>query len=342
MKRIPSLDGFRAISIILVLLCHCVIAKGFPASLKPFARYGDVGVTVFFVISGFLITYLLLTELENNSKINLKDFYLRRAFRILPVFLLYTVFVVTWKNFENVTVTLNNILHIITFTVNFDADRGWFTGHFWSLSVEEQFYLVLPAMLIFLRKKIIPVIVCSLIYSCLIRVISYKFASLDNYLLAPFFTYSDALFIGVLAGIYYQKNPEIINRRVFCSTWLHLAAVTLIAFFKYASGTGHFGIISLPFGNTIISLCIIFLIISGINPGNKAMYKVLNSKFFIHIGILSYSIYIWQQFFFVGEFIPFWRTFPFNLLFIYLVSLASYRLWERPFLNLKNRLKPIK
>lgn len=264
MKRIPSLDGLRAVSIILVLLSHCVIAKGFPAQLKPFARYGDVGVTIFFVISGFLITYLLLSECETRGTINIKDFYLRRAFRILPVFLLYTVFVIIWKNFEKITVTPSNILHIVTFTVNFDADRGWFTGHFKTLSVEEQFYLLLPALLIFFRKRAIPIIVCSLLYSCLARVISYKFTLLENYLLAPFFNYSDALFIGVLAGMYYQKNPEIINQRIFCSNLLQLIAVALIAFFKYTSGTGHFGIISLPFGNTIISLCIIFLIISSI------------------------------------------------------------------------------
>jgi peptidoglycan/LPS O-acetylase OafA/YrhL len=173
------------------------------------------------------------------------------------------------------------------------------------------------------------------------RVISYKFAPLGNYFLAPFFDYADALFIGVLAGIYYQKDPTVINRSIFCKSWVQVIAVILAAFFKYATGTGHLAIVSLPFGNTIISLCIIFLIISSINPNNKILKKVLNSKLFIHIGILSYSIYVWQQFFFVGEFMPFWRMFPFNIVCIYFVSLCSYYLWEQPFLKMRRSFKLI-
>ena len=341
MKRLPSLDGLRAVSVILVLLFHAVLSKDFPAQLKPFAKFGDVGVTIFFVISGFLITYLLLTEHENNGKINLKSFYIRRAFRILPVFLLYTGFIVIWKNFENIFVTTSNLLHVVTFTVNFDVKKSWFTGHFWSLSIEEQFYLFLPALLVFYRKRVIPIIACILVYSCITRVISYKFAPLGNYFLAPFFDYADALFIGVLAGIYYQKNPAIVNYKIFSNVIIQLFAVILIALFKYTAGTGHLAIISLPFGNTIISLCIIFLIISSINPENKILYKVLNSKPFVHIGILSYSIYVWQEFFFVGEFMPFWRMFPFNMVCIYFVSLCSYYLWEQPFLKMRRSFKTI-
>ena len=94
MKRIPSLDGFRAISIILVLICHSRFSQGFPSSLVDLAGNGEIGVDVFFVISGFLITTLLLNEEVNEGNINLQSFYIRRAFRILPVFILYTLFII--------------------------------------------------------------------------------------------------------------------------------------------------------------------------------------------------------------------------------------------------------
>jgi len=86
MKRIPSLDGFRAISIFIVILSHCSLAKGFPDKLAPYVDFGRLGVTIFFVISGFLITHLLLIEDAANNQISIKNFYIRRAFRILPVF----------------------------------------------------------------------------------------------------------------------------------------------------------------------------------------------------------------------------------------------------------------
>jgi len=91
-RRLPSLDGWRAVSILIVLGFHCTFASGFPSALRPVFHWlfdGSLGVRFFFVISGFLITWLLLCEHEQRGAINLRSFYIRRALRILPVYLVF-------------------------------------------------------------------------------------------------------------------------------------------------------------------------------------------------------------------------------------------------------------
>lgn len=339
MSRIPSLDGFRAISILLILFCHARLSAGFPNSplLIDIARQAEVGVTVFFVISGFLITYLLLSEEAKNGAISLKAFYARRAFRILPVYFLYIVFILVWRNFETFGLTNGNLAHIFTFTVNFDKNKDWFLGHFWSLSVEEQFYFFWPAMLILFRKHLKPVLLALIVYSCISRIIAYKFPQYSTFALAPFFSYSDAIFIGAFGGILFFGKPQWLQKGIFKSYPAQLAALFLFLLFVYCTEHGKLGLIALPIGNVIISASVLFLIVAYIFPSSSPVYKFLNNKIILHIGILSYSIYIWQEFFFIGEIKGWWRTFPYNIIIIYLVSLASYYLWERPFLHIKKR-----
>ena len=335
MKRIPSLDGFRAVSIVLILFCHSRLSTGFPGGLADIAKQAEVGVTVFFVISGFLITNLLLVEESKNGSISLGAFYTRRIFRIVPVYVLYVLFILLWGNVESLYVSRTNLLHVATFTVNFDHNKNWFLGHFWSLSVEEQFYLFWPAMLILFRKHLKIVLVILVAYSCIARVIAYKFAGYELISLAPFFKYSDAIFIGALGGIIFFEKPDVLKNKIFRSYAAQLLAIILFLMFVYFTENGILAIISLPFGNTIISTSVLFLIFVCIPPSDKVIYKILNNKAVVHIGILSYSIYIWQEFFFVGEIQGLWRTFPYNILVIYCVSLISYYLWEKPFLRIK-------
>jgi peptidoglycan/LPS O-acetylase OafA/YrhL len=345
LKRIPSLDGFRAISILLILFCHSRLSGIFPEPLNDIARQAEVGVTVFFVISGFLITNLLLTEESKNNQINIKAFYIRRAFRIIPVYALYIAFILVWRNFETFGLSKNNLIHVLTFTVNFDKYKDWFLGHFWSLSVEEQFYLFWPAILLIFRKHLKIVLAVLVAYSCIARVVAHKFPEFETISLSPFFIYSDAIFIGAFGGILFFENPELFKHKIFSSWPAKLVAICLFLLFVYTTEHGKLALISLPFGNAIISLSILFLITAYIFPSDNIVYKFLNNKIIVHIGVLSYSIYIWQQFFFIGELRGFWRTFPYNIGVIYAVSLGSYYLWERPFLKLKrhfsaNKLQP--
>ncbi len=156
----PTLDGWRAISILAVMLHHDFIHRLAGMSTVWFFEHGKVGVDVFFAISGILICSRLLDEEKRFGSISLRQFYVRRTFRILPPAILYLL-----------AIALLSVLAIIphvgmdwfgalflfrNYTRLFGrhlANGVWFTGHFWSLSVEEHFYLLLPAILVLTHRK---------------------------------------------------------------------------------------------------------------------------------------------------------------------------------------------
>jgi peptidoglycan/LPS O-acetylase OafA/YrhL len=317
----------------MILLCHSRYSAGFPQQFSDLVKHGEVGVTIFFVISGFLITTLLLAEEKTQGTVNVGAFYIRRAFRILPVFLLYTAFILLMKNYQPISLTTSNLIHALTFTVNFDPNNSWFLGHFWSLSVEEQFYLLWPLLLIFGRKHIQPILIVLILYGCVARVIHYKFPAYSALTLSPFFMFADAILLGALAAVVNTNHPHLARHKVFSNYWLQVLALSIFLLFIYLSGHGKMAVVSLPFGGLIISVCILFLILCYITPSNNLTFRLLNSKVMVHIGVLSYSLYVWQQFFFVGDGIVWYRTWPLNILVIYIVALASYHLWEQPFLR---------
>src|ERR1700719_1097183 len=149
MKRLPSLDGLRAISVSLVLIGHLARAGYTPDVLKV---YANSGVRMFFVISGYLITPILLNEHTRTSAINLRQFYIRRAYRILPaagVFMLFAT-VAYWHALRWI-----DIGAMFLFLINYDGGEPWMVGHLWSLGVEEQFYFIWPgALKMFYRQKV--------------------------------------------------------------------------------------------------------------------------------------------------------------------------------------------
>lgn len=338
MRRIPSLDGFRAISIALVLISHSRFSNGFPFqnSEMLLSNVGSLGVTVFFVISGFLITYLLLTEEAERKEINLKYFYIRRVLRIFPVYFLYCIFVFALKNHESIVITTNNFIHIVSFTTNFDKHIFSTFQHFWSLSVEEQFYLIWPISIVLFRKNLKVVIIAFLLLSSIFRITAYKFPHWEISNLNSFFDYSDSIFIGALGGILFFENKQPYFLRFFKSYFSQIALIGVIILLRYSQGMGKLGYITIPFGNTIISFCILYIIFNYIIISEGSIFKFLNNKIIIHIGVLSYSIYIWQQFFLYGQ-TGFYRIFPYNHLIVYSVALCSYYFWELPFLKLKKR-----
>jgi peptidoglycan/LPS O-acetylase OafA/YrhL len=141
MNRIPSLDGLRAISVSLVLFGHLARAGHTPSSMSV---YAGAGVQMFFVISGYLITTILLKEHHRTATIDLRQFYIRRAYRILPpasVFMLF-VLVMYWRQFRWI-----DIGAMLLYLINYDSGRPWVIGHLWSLGVEEQFYFLWPSAL---------------------------------------------------------------------------------------------------------------------------------------------------------------------------------------------------
>jgi len=167
-KRIPSLDGVRAVSITMVILGHLVKWKHI--SLQVLGSYGTLGVFIFFVLSGYLITNLLLREYERNSAIDLTDFYTRRAFRILPAAFVYMTVVVVlyWHEMR-----WFHIAAAVLYVANMDISRPWVFGHLWSLSIEEQFYLLWPLALKKWYRHRTVIVLCGFIVTPIYQTVMY-------------------------------------------------------------------------------------------------------------------------------------------------------------------------
>ena len=145
--KLRSLDGLRAVSILLVLLGHVAGTRDFGSGQLGIGDYAHLGVVVFFVISGFLITSLLVSEHRRNGRVSLRLFYARRALRIFPASYAYVAALFVLWTCGLLPITPRDLWHAVTYTVNHQPDVSWYTGHLWSLSVEEQFYFVWPALL---------------------------------------------------------------------------------------------------------------------------------------------------------------------------------------------------
>src|ERR1700728_1401265 len=157
-RSIPSLDGLRAISILLVVVAHSSenFSRWIKLPLGTYLLFGHLGVSVFFVISGFLITSLLLKEWNATGTVGLKRFYVRRAFRIFPPFYLYLGIILVLVLAGVFHTSLRAFFFAAIYCTDYYLGPGsWFVGlqHIWSLSVEEQFYLLWPAALLLLGKR---------------------------------------------------------------------------------------------------------------------------------------------------------------------------------------------
>jgi peptidoglycan/LPS O-acetylase OafA/YrhL len=336
-RRIPSLDGCRAISICLVILSHLCYTPAFQA-FNPYARmmyhFGPFGVKVFFVISGFLITTLLLNEERKNGRISIKMFYIRRAFRIWPVayaFILVAA-ILAWKNW--IALPPHNLLYAATFTMNHVQEGSWFTGHFWSLAIEEQFYLVWPLVFLFTARRGRTVSCLLILFLApLLRTLSYVyapriFAAMQESLLFM----GDAIAIGCLLALFSKElEASRIVHRIINLRWFFVVPVVSVIMYITLKPLPVFYWAA---GESIALLCIAATIWRVIHVRDAAFW-LLNTKPLVTVGVLSYSLYIWQQLFLNPTSDTVFNRLPLNLLLVVGVAACSYSFIESPFLRLR-------
>jgi peptidoglycan/LPS O-acetylase OafA/YrhL len=296
---------------------------------------GQSGVDVFFVISGFLITYLLLKEFEATGTIRLKMFYLRRSFRIFPPFYAYLAVVgILWIVGLDPQ-DVRNFISAATYTWDYQPHAaGYLLAHTWSLSLEEQFYLLWPPCLVLLGKKrstylALSVILLSPVSRGLTYVLAPSVRGNEGIMLH---TRLDTLMFGCAMALLWKEarfnrlvekllHPALFAFSIF---YISILAPCLSARFdaRYDWTIGY------TLRGLLISIVLLYVVRKPISfPG-----RMLNLGPVRHIGIISYSLYLWQQMF-TG---PHSLLFPLNLILIWACAELSYWLVERPSYRLRD------
>ena len=342
MQRIPSLDGLRAISIVAVIAGHLAAGSGLPLSPRVLAileHLPHLGVRVFFVISGFLITSLILREKEETGRFSLGNFYLRRAWRILPAAYAMLLCLFVANLLHLISMPVIDYVRALTYTMNYGPIPNWFVGHLWSLSVEEQFYLIWPFLLAFLSIRRCRFIAAAfIVVSVLLRYHMTTQAFEDQWRLEFQFQYAGtAMAFGCLLAI---DRQWLYGKRWFmrmcASGWTApVACVVLLGNSILLRTSGAAGLCA---ADLITNLCVTVLLVRFTYAPEGLVGRFLNARPVAFIGVISYSLYLWQQPFTYAGVHAWTNRFPFNLMMIALCALASYYLVERPTLRMRQFL----
>jgi peptidoglycan/LPS O-acetylase OafA/YrhL len=307
-SKLYGLDHLRALAILLVLGFHYQLGYfGFPDWTRAFDQLGWTGVDLFFVLSGFLISSQLFAQLKKQKTILMKEFFLKRLFRIVPVYLVVVAIYFCFPFFREKE-ALPPLWKFLTFTQNFGLDARKFGtfSHAWSLCVEEHFYLFLPLILIFLHatqliKKGYWVLVLLFLAGFAIRLYSWhgeyiptvgvegSMAYWIEVIYYPTYNRLDGLLVGVSIAAIYQYLPNAWGKISAYGNQLVLLGIVFltIAFFfcsdlsSYSTSIVGFPFISIGYG---------FLVIGAISP-TSFLYK-WDSKITTFIATLSYGIYL--------------------------------------------------
>jgi peptidoglycan/LPS O-acetylase OafA/YrhL len=357
-----QLEGLRGLAILLVMVSHFVIVPYF-AKLH-FLKLGFWGVNIFFVLSGFLITEILLKEVKrgNPRKTILKRFYVRRVLRIFPLYYLciLLLYIINAGNSGEV------LLYTLTYTYNianvwFNVDSEAVT-HFWSLCVEEQFYLVWPLLLVFVNRKYYVHLILGMILTGLLSRIIYCGYQLENY--RKFIMATPASFdcLGLGALLAYLK----LNHSAFLERILKWYFVPVLAAFGLWIGLSlsdgaEDSFFYQAFGRSVTGVTGFYLVGIGALGFKTTFGKIMTGKLLGFIGKISYGLYVyhWLVFFFLQKKFTHWInaalkgdefiigklkynsyifTFASFTIISVLVSFASYHLFEKRFLKLKEKV----
>ncbi|MFM8268378.1 MAG: acyltransferase family protein [Ilumatobacteraceae bacterium] len=353
----PSIDGLRGIAVLLVIGSHLVLLLGYQqptpwSAANRMLRGGFLGVDIFFVLSGFLITSLILREVSEHGRFTLRAFYARRALRLLPALyvLLVVVFVVSiavgFPLDAQWSVTWPAVLYIINWYYALEAFGAageifqTNLGHLWSLAIEEQFYLVWPfLMYVASRRRSLmrwmPVVSVLLV----IAVIAQRVRLLDQGVGTVFiFVRTDARLDSILLGTllaFGYRHLDLHPR--LCRFGAYVSLVVIAGFMNVAPTN------SLLFrgGFTVIAIAAAFVILGSLDESWRPT-AVLGSRVLTSTGRVSYGLYLWH--FPIFDFMASHATIETQSVRVVTalavtgaVTVVSWRLIEAPCLRIKRR-----
>jgi peptidoglycan/LPS O-acetylase OafA/YrhL len=342
---IQTLDGWRAIAIGFVVAAHSAPSIfqsfGMSADQATDEKLGLLGVHIFFALSGFLITSRLLHEELQTEEVSLYSFYIRRAFRILPAAIFVLLVAGALSTFDIISLTFGRWLSALLFFANYsNAQTSYHVGHFWSLAVEEHFYIFWPALFIVLAstKRRVSTAVSASIVIAVWRMVDWKYR-ITNDMSDKFFSRTDVMGDTLLWGVTVallaadplwgpRLRSAVSPRFVFPILCLAVASLSLAP-----PGGWKTGFLLMTLQHAAIPL----VIFCTVATPNRLPGRVLESKIPMLIGRLSYSIYLWQQLFLTPAPSSNWlgelQRVPFNFVAVIICSVMSYRLIERPMIR---------
>lgn len=345
----PRIDGLRFIAIGLVFLEH------FGYRPKWFIA-GYYGVDLFFVISGFLITSILLKDNKSSFLQNYRTFMGRRILRIFPIY--YLTVALFWA--INLSPARDHILWLVTYTYNYawiiyeDTTKINYLGYLWSLSVEEQFYFLWPIIALTLRRsKLVLFSVTAIVVAVSYAQLAYDIVpAMTRFNYTGLFNRMGSLGFGALGAIYVSWKS--LPARFFCSRMTEIAVLLVLAVALVCSFRLRF---------VMLGMCSLFLVLkaSQFQFQVRPIDWLLQHHWVVYVGSISYGLYLFHQP--LGHFItkylfdPMWRSIPFEQFGVFAkfrwhswivkfplyslasvaVAWASYRWIESPILSLKDR-----
>ena len=342
-----------------VLATHSTITPGFPAALIPFVHWlvdGELAVRTFFLLSGFLITWLLLVEVDTSGRISLSRFYVRRALRILPVYVAFVAALFWLDRFTPYRQTPEAWIGNLTFTTNFVpfSKLNWTSGHLWSLAVEEQFYFVWPVLFWLCgvrkdRRASWWILAVPLVVAPLWRYLTWMTAAPQStpYLFQGFATFNffDSIAMGCLCALLYARAKDQLGRWMTARPVVTAVTGALLILIPHVLTRAMLlRIVTTPFGHTMQAMGVGILVMQSVFMPANGFYRILNWPIVSGLGLMSYSVYVWQQIFSTRSLLlglrrEWWMSFPGWLVPALGVGLISYFVLERPFIRLRARLR---
>ncbi len=340
----PSLDGLRAIAVLAVMSWHYVL---------PGVKGGFLGVDVFFVLSGFLITKLLVEEWDATGGIHLGRFYLRRMLRLFPaLFLLLLVML----PFVPRIWTVQALLYVTNWGILAGQLNSCAIMQLWSLSVEEQFYLVWPPLLLGLlairtpRAVIVAVVVVLAAAAATFKIVAWH--SIDDW--SRFYFGSDAradeLLIGCLLALFLSWSR--LPGKAWFRLTVKLATIPAVLWLGYlvVQSAVYWKLYYRQGGMTVVALAAAVVILQCLIAPIRAMRAILASRLLVAIGRMSYGLYLWHSP--VAwltdarhyEWVPILSRpvlFVVRVCLTFAVAGLSYHFLERPLLRLKHRFSAV-
>lgn len=335
-NHIPALDGLRAVSILLVVISHAWLGHIVP---------GGLGVTIFFFISGFIITTLMINEYHLTGGVSIIAFYLRRFFRIVPALVCYISFSLVFMIAINKWSQINELWAALFYYANYYAIFfGFSGGHFpspltitWSLSVEEHYYFFFPCLfaLFFSRRKEFVLFLFSLLIIILLwRIYLVYHVGVESLAHDRIYKGTDTRFDSILYGallaimVRYGNLYSILSNKLFFFAGLLILLMTLVIRDNNFRESLRYSL-----QGVAITIMFVHMIFSDAN-----YLRFLKSRFFVFIGKISYSLYLyhWLMFGLVSYYMA---TQPLVLKIVVMISTSiflatlSFRYIERPVLS---------